>query len=197
MSWPSSSARTKNWGTEILTDTDQEAQFDLLHNYNNDQLNGTTGHGHTGGTNDGKPISLTASVSGILPVANGGTGVATTYTPFSTGMIILWSGTIASIPSGFVLCNGANSTPDLTNRFIVCADADVGGVAKSTVTGSAAQSGEGQIPAHTHTVAISSSTASSSSGSTMVTGGTTTTSSFGTGTKNVAVFYALAYIMKT
>lgn len=76
MAWPTASARSKNWGTEILTDADQEAQLDLLHTYLNDLLNGTTGHGHTGGTNDGKPIVLTTSVSGTLPVANGGTGLA-------------------------------------------------------------------------------------------------------------------------
>jgi hypothetical protein len=75
--WPSSSTRTKNWGTEVLTDADQEAQLDLLHTYNNDQLNATTGHAHTGGTNDGPKITLTTGVQGVLPVANGGTAVAT------------------------------------------------------------------------------------------------------------------------
>ena len=29
------------------------------------------------------------------------------------GMILLWSGTIATIPSGWVLCDGNNSSPDL------------------------------------------------------------------------------------
>lgn len=77
MAWPSSSARTKNWGTEILTDADLEAQLDLLHTYNNDQLNATTGHGHTGGTNDGPKIDLTAGVQNTLPLANGGTGQTT------------------------------------------------------------------------------------------------------------------------
>lgn len=36
-----------------------------------------------------------------------------------TGGIIMWSGTIASIPAGWALCNGANGTPDLTDKFIV------------------------------------------------------------------------------
>lgn len=35
------------------------------------------------------------------------------------GGIILWSGTIASIPAGWALCNGANGTPDLTDKFII------------------------------------------------------------------------------
>lgn len=77
MAWPTASSRSKNWGTEILTDADLEVQLDLLHTYLNDSLNGTTGHGHTGGTNDGKPIALASAVSGTLPLANGGTGQTT------------------------------------------------------------------------------------------------------------------------
>jgi hypothetical protein len=38
---------------------------------------------------------------------------------FPSGAIVLWSGSIASIPSGWYLCNGSNSTPDLRDRFIV------------------------------------------------------------------------------
>jgi len=30
----------------------------------------------------------------------------------------MWSGTLATIPSGWILCDGTNSTPDLRNRFI-------------------------------------------------------------------------------
>lgn len=77
MAWPTNSARTKNWGTEILTDADQEAQLDLLHTWNNDSMHATTGHDHTGGTNTGPKITLTTGVQNVLPIANGGTGVAT------------------------------------------------------------------------------------------------------------------------
>lgn len=38
---------------------------------------------------------------------------------FVSGMIILWSGAQNAIPSGWVLCNGSNSTPDLRDRFVV------------------------------------------------------------------------------
>lgn len=74
MSWPTDSARTKNWGTEILTDGDLEGQFDLLHAWINAALNGTSGHDHSAGTNEGPKIDLTTSVTEALPVANGGTG---------------------------------------------------------------------------------------------------------------------------
>ncbi len=40
-----------------------------------------------------------------------------------TGAIIMWSGTIASIPVGWALCNGVGGTPNLSGRFIVGYDA--------------------------------------------------------------------------
>lgn len=63
MAWPTISARTKTWGTEILTATDQHAQLDLLHAYFNDSLNGSSGHAHTGGTNDGPKISAATGLT--------------------------------------------------------------------------------------------------------------------------------------
>lgn len=147
----------------------------------------------------------TGASSGYLLTTNS-VGVGTWMPPavlpaaIPSGVIALWSGTIASIPSGWVLCNGSNGTPDLRNRFIVAADADDGGIAKSTVTGSALQTSDGQIPAHTHTVSTRVAAAATGVLAAAATGSATdssTTSSFGTGTKNIAVFYALAYIMKT
>ena len=71
---------------------------------------------------------------------------------FVTGMIILWSGAANAIPSGFVLCNGSNGTPDLRGKFVVGYhdgnnDYDVGDTGGSeTVTLSTSQ-----IPSHSHT----------------------------------------------
>jgi microcystin-dependent protein len=130
-------------------------------------------------------VSLTADVSGTLPVANGGTGAATltannvllgngtsalqavapstsgnvltsdgtTWTSaqgFVTGMIMLWSGSIASIPSGWALCDGGSGTPDLQDRFVVGAGSsyavdDTGGFANATLV------------SHTHTASSSTS----------------------------------------
>ena len=42
-------------------------------------------------------------------------------TAVPTGVIMMWSGSVASIPSGYYLCNGANGTPDLRDRFVVAA----------------------------------------------------------------------------
>lgn len=35
------------------------------------------------------------------------------------GLIVIWFGAIADIPEGWVICDGTNNTPNLTNRFIV------------------------------------------------------------------------------
>ena len=42
------------------------------------------------------------------------------------GMIVMWSGLLANIPSGWALCDGQNGTPDLRGRFIKGAAAEPG-----------------------------------------------------------------------
>ena len=79
-------------------------------------------------------------------------------TSIPIGGIIMWSGTIASIPSNWRLCNGSNGTPDLTNRFIIGAgyDANTTGSLKahtniegySLITGG---SKDAVLVAHSHT----------------------------------------------
>lgn len=34
------------------------------------------------------------------------------------GVIVMWSGTLATIPAGWALCDGTNGTPDLQDKFI-------------------------------------------------------------------------------
>jgi 23S rRNA maturation mini-RNase III len=41
-----------------------------------------------------------------------------------SGVIVMWSGTITNIPTGWALCNGSNGTPDLRSKFIVGATSD-------------------------------------------------------------------------
>ena len=57
MSWPSLLARTKDWGTEILTDTDLEGQFDIIIAYINAMMDSTSGHKHDGTTAEGPKIA--------------------------------------------------------------------------------------------------------------------------------------------
>lgn len=44
-----------------------------------------------------------------------------------SGIIVLWSGAITDIPTGWNLCDGTNGTPNLTDRFVIHADSDSGG----------------------------------------------------------------------
>jgi len=58
--------------------------------------------------------------SAVFPYSEDGTTYnASLNQIIPTGVIVMWSGSIASIPSGWALCNGANGTPDLRSRFIV------------------------------------------------------------------------------
>ena len=36
-----------------------------------------------------------------------------------SGIISMWSGSVGSIPSGWYLCDGNNSTPDLRGKFVL------------------------------------------------------------------------------
>lgn len=95
-----------------------------------------------------------SGTSGQVLVSAGSGATPTWGNAFVAGMIMMWSGTIATIPSGWYLCDGTNSTPDLRNKFIIAADADDGGVAKTTITGTASQSGGSKdliVPSHSHT----------------------------------------------
>jgi hypothetical protein len=77
-----------------------------------------------------------------------------------SGLISMWAGSIASIPAGWVLCNGSNGTPDLRNKFIIGADADVATVAKTSITGTATLTGgtkDAIVVSHTHTATSTSS----------------------------------------
>ena len=70
-----------------------------------------------------------------------------------TGGIIMWSGTIATIPTGWALCDGTNGTPNLTGKFIVHADADSSGTYNVGATGGAndVTLTTSEMPAHNHT----------------------------------------------
>ena len=89
------------------------------------------------------------SASGDLSY-NNSTGVMSFSAPsaFVSGMIILWSGNTGNIPTGFVLCDGNNSTPDLRNRFVVGAGdvynpGNTGGSDSVTLA-------TANLPSHTH-----------------------------------------------
>jgi hypothetical protein len=175
------------------------------------------------GLSDLAPASNT-----YIPLSNGTTtGRALTnnlpgLTP--VGGIIMWSGSIAAIPSGWALCNGLNGTPDLRNKFIIGANADNAGVANTNITGTNTQTGGTKDavvvshshgitdPGHLHATNIAADGVGGSYRSfgqqqfdnpTMIntdskTTGITINSEGSSGTNaNLPPYYALAYIMRT
>lgn len=130
------------------------------------------------------------------------------------GGIIMWSGSIASIPTGWALCNGSSGTPDLRSRFIVGATSDAStGVTFNANTGAvsgayapgntggevAHQLTEDEMPSHTHQLYNQIGGAGSSVGGTGSATSSPQTGSAGSDDyhENRPPYYALAFIMRT
>jgi hypothetical protein len=140
-----------------------------------------------------------------------------------TGAILLWSGSLGSIPSGYVICDGTNSTPDLRDRFVI-------GAGSTYAVGATGGSADAIVVSHTHTATstvtdpghthlsnamglVSGTIGFTVTGGTpynnvnntntasATTGVTVATTNASTGTSgtnaNLPPYYALAYIMKT
>lgn len=163
---------------------------------------------------------LPIGTTGQVLTVSSGVPAWTTITAFSSGMIVMWSGSVGSIPSGWLLCNGTNGTPNLVDRFIV-------GAGSTYSVGATGGSANASVISHTHT-AISTVTDpghfhlygggqrvqagndnsgpyigggttnyASSTSTTDITVGTSISTEGVTGTnENLPPYYALAYIMK-
>lgn len=166
---------------------------------------------------------LIQTLDNLYPILQNSTAVGDTI---PAGLIAMWSGSTGSIPSGWLLCDGTNGTPNLRNSFIVGAGDTysvnaTGGSADSIVvshTHTATSTSVVTDPGHTHNIQnqtqgttdseIQSNrgsgtnqyvapTDSATTGITVAT--TTTNASTGvSGTNaNLPPYYALAFIMKT
>ena len=172
------------------------------------------------------PLIVNSTANQIQELASGDslTGITTvtasTFVGNGTipvGGIIMWSGSIANIPTGWALCNGSSSTPDLRNRFIVGATSDAStGVTfnadTGTVSGAYAPGNTGGETAHqltiaelaSHTHRFSQSNEGVNSGGATVMDGPASGTSFSPETiggddyhENRPPYYALAFIMRT
>ena len=85
-------------------------------------------------------------------VSSGGGG-----TTIPAGLISLWYGSIGSVPSGWLLCDGSNGTPDLRDRFVVGA----GSTYSVSATGGSA---DAIVVSHSHTATSTSSSSVSDPG---------------------------------
>lgn len=132
-----------------------------------------------------------------------------------SGGIILWSGSVASIPTGWYLCNGLNGTPDLRDKFLV-------GAGSTYAVGATGGSADATLVSHTHTATVTdpghthnlpgstssgginqtqigvNSTATNATSASATTGITVSNSTEGSSATNANLppYYALAYIMK-
>jgi hypothetical protein len=159
----------------------------------------------------------TAGASGQVLLSAGGSTTPTWGSGFPSGGIIIWSGSSASIPSGWLLCDGSSSTPDLRNRFVVGATSTyavgaTGGSADAIVV-SHTHTATVTDPGHKHTISlfqpgsptsysvnagglnIAAVTNDTSTVTTGITVANSTTGSSGTNA-NLPPYYALCYIMK-
>ena len=127
-----------------------------------------------------------------------GTIVSTVGGAFVTGMIIAWYGSTGNIPTGFVLCDGNNSTPDLRDRFII-------GAGNNYSVGATGGSKDAILVSHFHTTenyvgrsgyAEPRNFGVGTDGNLNSTGNTDTKGESGTD-KNLPPYHALCYIMKT
>jgi hypothetical protein len=186
-----------------------------------DMQSGTDGDGFTVGgafTCSGAAVFSSTVTAPTPTTGDNSTKVATTAfvqgAGLPSGCIVIWSGSSASIPSGWYLCNGSNGTPDLRNRFIV-------GAGSTYAVGATGGSADAIVVSHTHTatvtdpghahgirvgVAAKNTSTGSTGGDNWVSGNTdsnttgisvsnSTTGSSGTNA-NLPPYYALCYIMK-
>lgn len=138
--------------------------------------NGGTGVTTSTGTGD-VVLSASPTLTGtpLAPTASAGTNttqIATTQFVTSAiaalvtipaGVILMWSGSIATIPTGWVLCDGNNSTPDLRNRFIVGAGTGSSYAVGATGGADSITLSTTQIPSHTHTFSATTGNMSANS----------------------------------
>jgi len=149
-------------------------------------------------TNDSRPtngvrIAVVVTVAADITTL---TDVRELQFGIPSGLIAIWSGTIANIPSGWVLCNGSNGTPDLRDRMVTGVGTtyvvgDTGGEATHTLT-------IPELPAHTHTYNKYTYTGSGWDNGNNFEDVLSTTGSTGGGQShnNMPPYYALAFIMK-
>lgn len=142
-------------------------------------------------------------------------GTAPSVAVFPSGAIVLWSGSIGSIPAGWYLCDGTNGTPNLKDSFIV-------GAGNIYPVAGSGGSKDSIVVSHTHTATVTDPSHTHSSNAERILsgggiaagaglGGTTTTinsavtgisvTNASTGVNgtnaNLPPYYALAYIQKS
>jgi len=69
MAYPSDLVRTKDWGSEVLTDADLEGQLDVIINWVMACMDASTGHDHSATANKSQKIDTTGIADGAVELA--------------------------------------------------------------------------------------------------------------------------------
>lgn len=99
-------------------------------------------------------VTVNGRVSATSFVGDGSglTNIGTQDGAFPVGGIVMWSGTLATIPTGWALCDGTTQnsvvTPDLREKFVMGTAASVN--PGSTGGANSLQLLEANLPSHTH-----------------------------------------------
>ena len=98
-------------------------------------------------------VNATPVAASLVPYSESGTTYCATMEQLAggtpVGIIGMWSGTVASIPTGWALCDGVAGRLDLRNRFVV-------GAGNSYAVNGTGGSKDAIVVSHTHTGTVAS-----------------------------------------
>lgn len=101
---------------------------------------------------------VTGVTSAIQTQLNTLTTSVSNVASMPSGAIIIWSGAANAIPTGYVICDGNNSTPNLRNSFVL-------GAGDTYAVGATGGSADAIVPTHTHALTAASTDTHTLSGS--------------------------------
>ena len=153
-----------------------------------------------------KPVYTYSEIQGLDEVISNLEAKIQLIPIIPSGVIMMWSGLETDIPDGYVLCNGQNGTPDLTDKFVIGAGSnypigETGGESVHILT-------IDEMPKHSHKMKYDSigwTAIRQSSGTNGIVENTTSsydgqysTEEVGNGNahNNMPPYYALCFIMK-